>query len=222
MNIRMLPIIVAVILGQNTWADEPQHSGYLTADVYQKLELVEIREGDAAKRWMGPRLNFANYKTLLVDNVILYPEPEPGPQVSQETLDAVSDYFTRSMKEKMGAVMTLANEPGPQTLRVQAAITGVEIKTEGMKAYEIVPVAAIFGGAKALTGNRAREVHVYLEVKLTDSESGDLLGAVVRRIDGEKLKNKKEQLDLAHLQPDLDTAATDASDAMSGMLAPEK
>ncbi len=126
------------------------------------------------------------------------------------------------MKEKMGAVMTLANEPGPQTLRVQAAITGVEIKTEGMKAYEVVPVAAIFGGVKALTGNRAREVHVYLEVKLTDSESGDLLGAVVRRIDGEELKNKKEQLELAHLQPDLDTAATDASDAMSGMLAPEK
>ncbi len=222
MKIKIFPLIIAVLLGQNAWADEPQHSGYLTEDVYQKLELVEIREGDAAQRWMSPQLNFANYKTLLVDDVVLYPEPEPGPQVSQETLDAASAYFTGSMKEKMGAVMTLANEPGPQTLRVQAAITGVEIKTEGMKAYEVVPVAAIFGGVKALTGNRAREVHVYLEVKLTDSESGDLVGAVVRRMEGEELKNKKEQLELAHLQPDLDTAATDASDAMSGMLAPEK
>jgi hypothetical protein len=44
----------------------------------------------------------------------------------------------------------------------------------------------------------------------------------VRRMDGEKLKNKKEQLELVHLQPDLDTAATDASDAISGMLTPEK
>lgn len=221
MKFRIFTMIVAVLMVQHTWADEPQHSGYLSADVYDKLQEVEIREGDTAQRWMSPQLNFANYKTLLVDDVVLYPKPEPDPQVSQETLDAVSDYFTRSVKEKMGAVMTLSSKPGPQTVRVEAAITGVEIKTEGMKAYEVVPVAAIFGGAKALTGNRARDVHVYLEVKLTDSETGDLVGAVVRRMEGEKLKNKKEQLELSHVQTDLDTAATDATDAMSDMLTPE-
>jgi hypothetical protein len=58
----------------------------------------------------------------------------------------------------MGAVMTLSNDPGPQTVRVQAAITGVEIKTEGMKAYEVVPVTAIFGATKALQSLHWRRV----------------------------------------------------------------
>jgi hypothetical protein len=222
MNIRIFTVIIAVLMVQQAWAADPQRSGFLAANVYEKLEPVEIRDGDTAERWMSPQLNSTHYKALLVDDVVLYPQPEPGPQVSQETLDAVRDYFTSSMKKKMAEVSTLATKPGPKTLQVQAAITGVEIKTEGMHVYEVVPVAAIFGGAKALTGNRARDVYVYLEVKLTDSETGELVGAVVRRVDGEKLKNKKEQLDLQHLQPDLDTATTDASDAMSGMLDPGK
>ena len=133
--------------------------------------------------------------------------------MSEETLDAVITYLTEKVSDKIGAVFNLASEPGPEVLRMQAAITGVEITTEGMKAYEVVPVAAIFGGLKALTGTRDREVLVFLEVKLSDSETGEMVGAALRRIEGEKLEGTKDQLKLEHLKKNLDAVSEDAEAA---------
>jgi hypothetical protein len=207
-------LISVFVTGAALAADEPQYSGFLGDEVYAKLELVEIRKGTVAQRWVGPKLNFANYKSILVDDVVLYPKPQPGPQVSAETLKAIQDYVSEKLTMKVGSVLNLADGPGSQVLRLQAAITGVEIKTEGMKAYEIVPVAAIFGGLKAATGKRDREVRVFVEAKFTDSVTGELVGAAVRRIEGEKLKGKKDQLSLEDMQENLDSAADDAKNTL--------
>ena len=201
--------------------EEPVYSGYLAEDIYPKLEEVEIREDVTAKRWIGPKLNFSNFKSVLIEDVTLYPEPEPGPQVSAETLEAIRSYATEKLTTKVGSVLNVVDEPGPQVLRVQAAITGVEIKTEGMKGYEVVPVAAIFGGFKALTGKRDREVHVFVEVIFSDSETGEVVGAAVRSVEGEHLKGKKDQLELEDMQESLDSATDDAQTVLSGILAEE-
>jgi hypothetical protein len=204
-------------------ADEPEHSGFLGDDaVYAQLQEVEIRKGDKAMRWIGPALNFSNYQSVLVDDVVLYPEPEPGPQVSAETLEQISEYLSAQLKEKIGGVLKLAEAPGPGVVRIEPAVTGVLIKTEGMKAYEIVPVAAVFGGLKAATGKRDRNVKVFVEARLVDSQSGELLGAVLREVKGEDLKGKKDELTLEDVQENLDTVTDDASAGVAGVLdAPE-
>lgn len=207
-------LISVFVTGAALAADEPQYSGFLGDEVYAKLEPVEIRKGTVAQRWVGPKLNFANYKSILVDDVVLYPKPQPGPQVNAETLKAIQDYVSEKLTMKVGSVLNLADRPGSQVLRLQVAITGVEIKTEGMKAYEVVPMAAIFGGLKAVTGTRDREVRVFVEAKFTDSVTGELVGAAVRRIEGEKLKGKKDQLSLEDMQENLDSAADDAKNTL--------
>ena len=75
-------------------------------------------------------------------------------------------------------------------------MTGGSIKKEGMKPYEILPIAAIFGGAKALMGIRDKDVKVFMEVRMVDSVTGERQGSVVRRIKGELLQGKKDQLPL--------------------------
>ncbi len=197
-------------------------SGYLGPEVYALLEEVQTHDGTTVKRWIGPKLSFANYKKVLIEDVILFPEPEPGPQISQETLDAVRAYLTEKLKVKVGAVLSLTTEPGPQVLRMQVAITGVEITTEGMKVYEVMPVAAVFGGFKALTGTRDREVAVFVEGKMSDSVTGEMVGAVVRRLKGDKLDGTREQLKLEHLQGNLDSALDDAQGEFSEMLGKEE
>lgn len=199
--------------------DQPVHSGYLSEEVYSKLEKVELKNGAEAMRWLGPKLNFANYQKILIDDVVLYPEPEPGPQVSAETLEQVKAYLTEKLDAKVRTVVNVTTEPGPGVLRMHTAVTGVEIKTEGMKAYEVVPVAAIFGGVKALTGTRDRDVHVFVEVKFSDSQSGEVIGAALRKIEGKKLKGKKDQLELKDMQKSLDKATDDAQSALSEALA---
>lgn len=193
-------------------------SGYLGPEVYAMLEEVEIRDGRKSQRWLGPKLNFANYKRVLIEDVILFPEPQPGPQVSAETLDAVRAYLTEKLKEKVGEVLVLTEEPGPEVLRFELAITGVQISTEGMKAYEVVPVAAVFGGLKALTGSRDREVRVFIEGRMSDSVTGEMVGAGIREIQGENLKGKKDQLELEDMRENLDTATDDAHYTLTRML----
>jgi hypothetical protein len=208
----------------SAWAAEENLedvSGYLGPEVYKKLVEVEIRDGTRARRWIGPKLNFANYKKVLIEEVVLHPKPEPNPQVSQELLDEVTDYLTLKLVDKMGAVLQLSFDPGPDVVRVQAAITGVEITTEGMQVKELVPIAAIFGGIKAITGNRNQDVLVFFEVKFTDSMTGEMIGALVRRIEGKQLEGVRDQLRLEHLEESLDQASSDGGAAMKRMIEEE-
>jgi hypothetical protein len=193
-------------------------SGFLGPEIYAKLEEVKTRDGKKVKRWIGPSLSFANYQKVMVDEVVLYPKPEPGPQVSLETLEAIQKYTTHNLRERVGKVLNVAYEPGPGVVRIQMAITGVEVKTEGMKAYEVLPVAAIFGAAKAASGTRAMDVVAFIEAKITDSESGEIVGAALRRLEGEELEGKKDQLKLQDMQKNLDTAIGEASSTLDAAM----
>ena len=72
-------------------------------------------------------------------------------------------------------------------------------------------MAAIFGAAKAATGTRNRDVKVFIEVKLVDSQSGELIGAILREAEGEDLKGKKDQLTLDDMRDSLDGMSDDGS-----------
>jgi hypothetical protein len=226
-TICLLSLAVLFCLGSGSALAEKEEklenvSGYLGPEVYALLEEVDTRRGTKVRRWISPKMSFANYKNILIEQVILYPEPQPGPQVSQETLDAVVTYLTEKLRDKIGSALNLTTEPGPEVVRLQAAVTGVSIETEGMKAYEVMPIAAVFGGLKAMTGNRAREVHVFLEIKVSDSESDEMVGAAVIRIEGDKLKNTRDQLQLRDLKKNLHVVGEDAEAAVRDLMAPQE
>ena len=56
-----------------------------------------------------------------------------------------------------------------------------------------------------------------MTVKLLDSESGELVGAVVRQIEGKELKGKKDQLVLADMLDSLNQVSDDAAEALSAI-----
>ncbi len=220
--IRSFTVTLAILCAVPALAagDElPAHSGFLGDDaVYARLQEVEIRKGVNGQRWIAPSLNLANYKSVLVADVVLYPEPEPGPQVSADTLQEISSYLTEKLQSKVAAVLKTTDTPGPGVLKMETAVTGVVIKTEGMKAYEVLPVAAVFGAFKASTGKRNRDVRVFVESRFLDSESGELLGAVIRQLEGEDLKGKKDKLTLEDMQASLDELTDDASNGLSAAM----
>ena len=226
---RMLLAVVmygAIGSANSIAADETQYSGYLGEGVYARLQPVEIddgtKKGARAERWIGPKASFANYKSVWLKEVVLYPEPQTGPQVSAETLQEIQAYLEKKFSERIGSLVKLVDKPGPQVLAMEAAVTAVEIKTEGMKAYEVIPMAAVFAGAKAAAGKRAQDVRVCVEVKFTDSQTGELVAAVVRDIQGDKLKGKKDRLTLEDMQGNLDEAAASAQAPLEGALSPKQ
>ncbi len=216
----LLPFLMVFATVLEVMADAHEgNSGFLGDDsVYARMDKVDIKGDSAGKRWIGPKLTPANYKAVLVEDVVLYPAPEPTEQVSAETLEQISQYLTQQMNKKVASRVTTTDTAGPGVLRMEAAVTGVMVKTEGMKAYEVLPVAAVFGAAQAATGTRDRDVKVFIEVKLSDSESGELVGAVLREAAGKPLDNKKDQLTLGDMQDSLDGMTNDASAHLSESL----
>jgi hypothetical protein len=69
-----------------------------------------------------------------------------------------------------------------------------------------------------MSGKRDRDVHVFLEARLVDSQSGELVGAVMRSVAGEDLKGKKDQLTLKDMQDSLDQVSDDAAGALGTVL----
>jgi hypothetical protein len=192
--------------------DEIPRSGWLPDEIYDQLEQIETNKQIKARRWLGPRLNFANFQTVMVDEVAMCPEPEPNERVSQETIDAINEFTTRVMRDKVAAVLNLSWEPGPGVLRMRTALVGFHIQTEGMKAYEVLPVTAIFGAAKAITGTRDQDVWLFYETRLEDSETGELVGATMRAVNGDQLKGKKDQLSLDDMKESIDAATDDGNE----------
>ena len=58
----------------------------------------------------------------------------------------------------------------------------------------------------------------HVEARLLDSESGELIGAVIRQLEGKDLKGKKDMLTLEDMQESLDELTDDASNGLSAAL----
>jgi hypothetical protein len=84
------------------------------------------------------------------------------------------------------------------------AITGVEKSTEELKAHNLIPVSALFRGAKAATGNLNTYIDAMFEAELVDSVSGERVAATVRKGISQTEKKSGDDLAFEDVKPTLD------------------
>lgn len=194
-------------------ADARQH--FLTPDELQRMSAAESAGAAKLERWFSDRLQAANYSRLIVDPVVYHPVPTPDAQVSQKTLDDIAAHLTAKQTEKLGSRVSIVTDAAPSTMRLSTAITGVSVKTEGMKPYEVMPAAAVFGLMKNASGNRKQDVKLFIETRLVDASSGELLGVTMREVQGKDLKGKKDALQVDDVAPALAEALDTALQTLS-------
>jgi len=182
----------------SNYVTEDQYSGYLSN--YSKLEKVDTASGGVTLRWISEKISSQNYHSVLVDKTVLYPEPQATEQVTDTLLRQFSWTVSKMLGGAAADSFKLVTEPGEGVLRIKPAITGVVHSMEGMKPIEILPVAMVLGLGKAALGTRDRDVSVFLEVEVTDSQTGELLATVVRKGEGDQLENDTEKLTIVHLE----------------------
>ena len=211
-SIYLFIAMLAFIAAGAAAGDQPS-SGFLAPAVEAKLAKVTLSDGRKVMRWSSPELNGKNYDAVMVDRVVFYPAPNPGPQVSSSVLEQTADYLTESLRKHLGSSLKVVDQAGPRVLRLQPAITAVAVEEEGLSAKDIVPVHLLFSAASAATGNMDENVSVMAEFRVTDSMTRDYRAAVKMDIKGEQLKGKDDQLTLKDLQKSLDErAATGAKE----------
>ena len=196
---RLLVVIFSVLsVGcASNLVTHDQYSGYLSD--YSSLKAVETPSGGVTLRWISEKIAEKGYHSVILDKSVLYPEPKSSAQVSETVLQQLSWTLDKAMNDAAKGTFKIVKNPGEGVLRIRPAITGVEHNMEGMKPIEILPVALVLGIGKAVAGTRDRDVDVFLEVEVTDSQTGELLAAAVRKGEGAQLENDTEQLTMVHL-----------------------
>jgi hypothetical protein len=129
--------------------------------------------------------------------------------IPAQTLQAITRYFDTALRRELGKNLPLASGPGPDTLIVRPAITAVSTSTEGLKPYEVIPLALVAAAVNTATGGRDQNVEISTEAAFLDADSHRVLAQVVRKGSGTPLENDKTQLTLDSVKPVLDGWAKD-------------
>jgi hypothetical protein len=180
--------------------EQDQYSGFLPS--YDGLQEVTTPSGAKALRWMAPGFTPSAYNTVVFNQLEMFPAPKPTERVNLQTLQELQSYTSLSVKnvlsQKFLVVPDLKAAPaGSRTLILRAAMTGVSASNEGMKWYEVVPVAAVIGSVSAATGHRDQNTELYIEADLIDAASGLPVVKVVRKVFGATLENDSQAITAA-------------------------
>lgn len=193
-----------------------QFSGYL-AD-YSQLQPATSATGAPVLRWISPQFRSESYTSVYVEQPSFYPEPMPSDQVSAQTLEQARDYLHQALlRELKDGRLKLVDTPSMDSLVLRSAITGVNVSTEGIKAYEVIPVALVIAAASTAAGTRDRDTEIFIELEALDASTSEPVLRVVRKGHGLTLANSSTQLTLDDLKPVLDVWARDARDFQPGL-----
>jgi hypothetical protein len=116
----------------------------------------------------------------------------PEGKISPEDQARLSKYFHDKFVEELSKNFTLVNRPGPDVMRIRAALTDADAATSGLRTISVVvPQARLLNaGYDAATGSYAFVGSAQGEGEVLDSVTGERLAAAVdRRYGGMSIKN---------------------------------
>ena len=186
-----------------------QYSGFL-AD-YSQLQETTSASGAPVMRWVAPDYRNDKFVSVYVEKPVFYPPPAPNDQVSQAALDQIAGYLQQAMQRELAARMPVVDDPASDSLVLRSAITAVTTSAEGLKPYEVIPIALVVAAAGAAAGTRDRDTEIYVELEALDGRNSQPQIRVVRKGHGLDLENSSTQLRLQDVQPVLDVWARDAA-----------
>jgi uncharacterized protein DUF3313 len=123
-----------------------------------------------------------------VEPLTMYPKAEPTDQLSQATIDQIRAYGTTCLRQAIGSRARVVESPGPGVIRLQVAVTGVASTAEGLKPYQVVPMAFVATMAVNSVAGAPQQAKLLVEALGTDSVSGEVLAKAVRTHTGERLQ----------------------------------
>lgn len=168
--------------------EDVKPSGFLGADA---AKLEPGGPGQPALMYRNPMAKWSSYHKMLLDPVTFWRDPgAPDEGISMTDRQKLADYFYSVIYQAMSKQITMVSKPGPGVLRVQVALTKAVPSRVGLDVIStVVPQAVVISSLKdAVTGKPSFVGEAAVASKITDAETGELLGAFVAdRIGGKQL-----------------------------------
>lgn len=187
--------------------DPSQYSGFLKS--YSQLKPSKSATGAPVMFWLDKGVKLRKFTTAYIEPSQLYPRPQPTAVISANTLQSITRYLDTALKRELGKSLVIVQAPGPDTLIVRPAITAVSSKVEGLKPYEVLPIALVAAAVNTAAGGRDQSVELAIEAAFLDSSDNNVIAEVVRKGSANPLENEKTQLTLDAVRPLLDEWASD-------------
>lgn len=198
----------ALVAGCTSHTTKPeQYSGFLND--YSGLAQTKSATGKEAMQWRKAGFKMADYGDILFQPAAFYPAPQPNERVSKETLQQILDYANKTIEPAMQYRVKQAQTPGSRTLQFKGAITGVGAEDQGLKPYEVIPIALVVASAQTASGHRTQNTAMFLESELLDAESGEVQMKVVRKVMGKTVNNEQQPVTFDDLKESIDDLAKD-------------
>ncbi|WP_332763205.1 DUF3313 domain-containing protein [Pseudomonas koreensis] len=184
-----------------------EYSGFLKD--YSQLKEAKSPSGAEVMRWMDPKLDINKFTSVYIEPSQLYPKPQPTAKIPQQTLNGITSYYDQALKREVGKSLPLATGPGPGVIVVRPAITAVSSKTEGLHAYEVIPIALVAAAVSTASGIRDQETTLATEAVFLDGGSNGVVAQVVRKGTGTPLENSSQVMKADDVKKVIDGWAVD-------------
>lgn len=184
-----------------------EYSGFLKD--YSQLKEAKSPSGAEVMRWMDPKLDINKFTSVYIEPSQLYPKPQPTAKIPQQTLNGITSYYDQALKREIGKSLPLAAGPGPGVIVVRPAITAVSSKTEGLHAYEVIPIALVAAAVSTASGIRDQETTLATEAVFLDGGSNGVVAQVVRKGTGTPLENSSQVMKADDVKKVIDGWAVD-------------
>ncbi len=146
-------------------------------------KLTEDAEPDSWT-YRNPKADLSKYRAFLIEPTVVHSDPAAswGGTTPQQRA-TFAEMLTRDLRDEIGRSYTLAAKPGPGVATMRLTLLGVSTTAPaGAIATRVTPIGIAMNGVKSLRGKPGSFTgSAHLAFELSDSRSGDLLAAAVRR-----------------------------------------
>jgi hypothetical protein len=170
----------------------PPATGFLGSDysLLQPPSSGSVPGQKAMLAYVNPNANFSQYNQVFIAPVTYWADANSKLTAAQQ--QSLCNYMYTVLQKDFAKNFAIATEPGPGVAKLTAALTDATAATPGLRAISVAEphLRALDMIKKELTGTYAFVGSATGAAKLTDSVSGQLLGAWAdQRFGGLSVKN---------------------------------
>jgi hypothetical protein len=141
------------------------------------------------------------YNKIIIDPTTIWMGKDSKlSKLKPEERQKIADNLQSYLVEEIGKIMTITKQSGPDTIKLQAAITDVRFSKPVLDTIStIVPYGIAISLIKeAITGTPSSVGGSSIEVKISDSMSGEIIAAAVdkrvgsKRLDGDIINKRSD------------------------------
>ena len=198
---RIVMLALAVFfVSSATLADEMPQSGFM--EDYSLLKKVE--DGSADYRYMaeGALERVAKYQAIMIDQPeIFIAEDSKYRGAKPRHLDALADAFRSGVAAAVSKDYYVVDTPGPDVMYASIAISNLHLTKKKKNILGYTPIGlvggAVVGAANTDIAKKANLEDAVIEFEVRDSETGELIVAVIDQRGGDEMAASWEELEAA-------------------------